>query len=151
GLPCSSTIGSPFPTSTNAISLPRTRSRFFWYGNAAEIRFVSITSSAEVFMDLIRFRLKVSIWGRCSNAKKNFAFVLAYVAGGFWDAHWTLSKSGSYQGVSDKCSNARARGGMVENRRCPSTPGRSLFPRNGFCRGAVETAAGQEGSPDDLV
>src|SRR5215475_3903945 len=37
GLPCSSTIGSPSPTSTYAISLPRTRRRCFWYGNAAEI------------------------------------------------------------------------------------------------------------------
>src|SRR5262245_46297312 len=30
-------MGSPSPTSTYAISLPRTRRRFFWYGNAAEI------------------------------------------------------------------------------------------------------------------
>jgi len=37
GLPCSSTMGSPSPTSTYAISRPRTRRRFFWYGNAAEI------------------------------------------------------------------------------------------------------------------
>src|SRR5262245_29829505 len=37
GLPCSSTMGSPSPTSTYAISLPRTRRRCFWYGNAAEI------------------------------------------------------------------------------------------------------------------
>src|ERR1700758_1633610 len=37
GLPCSSTIGSPSPTFTYAISLPRTRRRCFWYGNAAEI------------------------------------------------------------------------------------------------------------------
>src|SRR6266404_6220024 len=37
GLPCRSTIGSPFPTSTYAISLPRTRRRCFLYGNAAEI------------------------------------------------------------------------------------------------------------------
>src|SRR5215813_11134351 len=35
GLPCSSTMGSPFPTSTYAISRPRTRRRCFWYGNAA--------------------------------------------------------------------------------------------------------------------
>jgi hypothetical protein len=40
GLPCSSTMGSPFPTSTYAISLPRTRRRCFWYGNAAEIMFL---------------------------------------------------------------------------------------------------------------
>ena len=39
GLPCSSTMGSPSPTSTYAISLPRTRRRFFLYGNAAEIMF----------------------------------------------------------------------------------------------------------------
>src|SRR5262249_62107903 len=38
GLPCSSTIGSPSPTSTYAISLPRTRRRRrFWNGNAGEI------------------------------------------------------------------------------------------------------------------
>src|SRR5215468_9416417 len=37
GLPCSSTMGSPCPTSTYAISLPRTRCRCFLYGNAAEI------------------------------------------------------------------------------------------------------------------
>src|SRR5882724_3193107 len=42
GLPCSSTIGSPFPTSTYAISRPRTRRRCFWYGNAAEITLPSI-------------------------------------------------------------------------------------------------------------
>src|SRR5262249_33820362 len=41
GLPCNSTMGSPCPTSTYAISRPRTRRRFFWYGNAAEIMFVS--------------------------------------------------------------------------------------------------------------
>src|SRR5262245_46391371 len=39
GLPCSSTIGSPCPTSTYAISRPRTRRRSFLYGNAAEILF----------------------------------------------------------------------------------------------------------------
>src|SRR5262245_64801085 len=40
---CSSdlTMGSPSPTSTYAISLPRTCRRFFWYGNAAEIMFAS--------------------------------------------------------------------------------------------------------------
>src|SRR5262249_19017035 len=37
GLPCSKTMGSPSPTSTYAISLPRIRRRCFWYGNAAEI------------------------------------------------------------------------------------------------------------------
>src|SRR5262249_44033556 len=37
GLPCSSTMGSPCPSSTYAISLPRTRRRCFLYGNAAEI------------------------------------------------------------------------------------------------------------------
>src|SRR6516225_8710946 len=41
GLPCSSTMGSPSPTSTYAISRPRARRRFFWYGNAAEIMFAS--------------------------------------------------------------------------------------------------------------
>src|SRR5215510_14443852 len=37
GLPCNSTIGSPSPTSTYAISRPRMRRRCFWNGNAAEI------------------------------------------------------------------------------------------------------------------
>src|SRR5215470_14320911 len=37
GLPCSSTMGSPSPTSTYAISLPRICRRCFRYGNAAEI------------------------------------------------------------------------------------------------------------------
>src|SRR5215831_8645226 len=41
GLPCNSTMGSPCPTSTNAISRPRTRRRCFWYGNLAEIIFGS--------------------------------------------------------------------------------------------------------------
>src|SRR5262249_136456 len=41
GLPCCNTMGSPSPTSTYAISLPRTCRRFFWYGNAAEIMFAS--------------------------------------------------------------------------------------------------------------
>src|SRR5580765_4785602 len=41
GLPCSSTMGSPSPTSTYAISLPRTRRRCFWYGNVAEIMLAS--------------------------------------------------------------------------------------------------------------
>src|SRR5580704_6679009 len=41
GLPCSRTMGSPSPTSTYAISLPRTRRRFFSYGNAAEIMLAS--------------------------------------------------------------------------------------------------------------
>jgi hypothetical protein len=40
GLPCSSTIGSPSPTSTYAISRPRTRRRCFLYGNAPEIVFM---------------------------------------------------------------------------------------------------------------
>src|SRR5215831_2364106 len=46
GLPCSSTMGSPSPTSTYAISLPSTRRRCFWNGNAAEIMF---DSSVECF------------------------------------------------------------------------------------------------------
>src|SRR5262245_14484096 len=41
GLPCSSTMGSPSPASTYAISHPRIRRRRFLYGNAAEITFVS--------------------------------------------------------------------------------------------------------------
>src|SRR5262245_340161 len=41
GLPCSSTMGSPSPTSTYAISRPRTRRRCLWYGNAAEIMLAS--------------------------------------------------------------------------------------------------------------
>src|SRR5499426_3403408 len=46
GLPCSNTMGSPSPTSTNAISLPRTRRRCFWYGNAAEIMIASPVAGA---------------------------------------------------------------------------------------------------------
>src|SRR5262249_32981678 len=41
GLPCSSTMGSPRPTSTYAISLPRTRRHCFWYGSVAEIMWAS--------------------------------------------------------------------------------------------------------------
>src|SRR5215470_8382509 len=37
GLPCSSTMGSPLPTSTYAIWLPRIPRRCFLYGNTAEI------------------------------------------------------------------------------------------------------------------
>src|SRR5215469_11113647 len=37
GLPCNSTMGSPCPNSTYAISLPKTRRRCFWYGNVVEI------------------------------------------------------------------------------------------------------------------
>src|SRR6516164_8921216 len=48
GLPCSSTMGSPSPTSTYAISLPRTCRRCFWYGNAAEIMFASPVVFAEL-------------------------------------------------------------------------------------------------------
>jgi hypothetical protein len=44
GLPCNSTMGSPCPTSTYAISRPRTRRRCFWYGNAAEIMFAMFAS-----------------------------------------------------------------------------------------------------------
>src|SRR5262245_28522831 len=44
GIPCTSTMGSPSPTSTYAISLPRTRRRCFWYGNAAEIMFLLLLS-----------------------------------------------------------------------------------------------------------
>src|SRR5712672_1704702 len=48
GLPCSSTMGLPSPTSTYAISLPRTRRRCFWYGNAAEIMFASPLAAVDV-------------------------------------------------------------------------------------------------------
>src|SRR5262245_2681943 len=48
GLPCSSTMGSPSPTSTYAISLPRIRRRCFWYGNAAEIMFVLLPCSSRI-------------------------------------------------------------------------------------------------------
>src|SRR5215831_14424636 len=50
GLPCSRTMGSPSPTSTYAIWLPRTRRRFFWYGNAGEIMVASrvVTDQARV-------------------------------------------------------------------------------------------------------
>ena len=37
GLPCRNTMGSPCPTSTNAISRSRTRRRCFWYGRVAEM------------------------------------------------------------------------------------------------------------------
>src|SRR5262249_2100083 len=43
GLPCSSTMGSPSPTSTYAISWPRARRRCFLYGNAAEIMLPSVS------------------------------------------------------------------------------------------------------------
>src|SRR5713226_170142 len=50
GLPCSSTMGSPVPTSTYAISLSRTRRRCFWYGNAAEI----ISASPSFFVGIVQ-------------------------------------------------------------------------------------------------
>src|SRR5215831_19413116 len=37
-------MGSPCPSSTYAISRPRTGRRFFWYGNAAEIMFIIFSS-----------------------------------------------------------------------------------------------------------
>src|ERR1700750_2953258 len=43
GLPFNSTMGSPCPTSTYAISRPRTRRCCFWYGGAAEIIFASLS------------------------------------------------------------------------------------------------------------
>src|SRR5262252_2847712 len=49
GLPCSSTMGSPFPTSTYAISWPRARRRCFRYGNAAEILFASFNAAETMF------------------------------------------------------------------------------------------------------
>src|SRR5215469_4242666 len=52
GLPCSSTMRSPSPTSTYAISLPRTCRRCFWYGNAAEIMFASPVVFAAADVDL---------------------------------------------------------------------------------------------------
>src|SRR5262249_61024024 len=48
GLPCSSTMGSPCPPSTYAISRPSTRRRCFWYGNAAEIMFAAPVAAAGV-------------------------------------------------------------------------------------------------------
>src|SRR6516162_8725559 len=50
GLPCSSTMGSPSPTSTYAISQPRIRRRCFRYGNAAEINLPSLS-----FWDIAMF------------------------------------------------------------------------------------------------
>src|SRR5262249_60695788 len=47
-LPCSSTMGSPFPSSTSASSRPRILRRCFWYGNAAEIMFASAVAAAGV-------------------------------------------------------------------------------------------------------
>src|SRR5215475_9800318 len=55
GLPCSSTMGSPSPTSTYAISLPRIWRRCFLYGNAAEILFTSPPNFAEGFMGTLSF------------------------------------------------------------------------------------------------
>src|SRR5262245_60092839 len=51
-------MGSPCPTSTYAISRPKTRRRCFWYGNAAETMFVSLPSFAEVFMGLHPFSIE---------------------------------------------------------------------------------------------
>src|SRR5262249_61528895 len=48
GIACRGTMGSPAPTSTYAISLPRTRRRCFLYGNAAEITFASPVAAAGV-------------------------------------------------------------------------------------------------------
>src|SRR5215471_21252592 len=45
GLPCSSTMGSPLPTSTYDICLPRIPRRCFLYGNTAEIILASPTLS----------------------------------------------------------------------------------------------------------
>src|SRR5882724_7276583 len=53
GLPCSSTMGSPSPTSTYAISLPRTRRRCFLYGNAAEIVAMLVSPSFFVVAMLV--------------------------------------------------------------------------------------------------
>src|SRR5262245_46842358 len=116
GLPWSSTMGSPSPTSTYAISLPRTRRRCFWYGNAAEIMFVSMPSFAEGFMGLHPISIDGFYFCRrvIPNADSNPASVDGYVAGPLFDGHWTFSKSGSYQGVSEQCRNARARGASVE-------------------------------------
>ena len=52
GLPWSNTMGLPSPTSTYAISRPRTRRRPFWYGNAAEIMFASKRSHRQVECNL---------------------------------------------------------------------------------------------------
>src|SRR3954467_9804224 len=41
-------MGAPSPTSTYAISRPRTRRRCFWYGNAAEIMLASPVAAAGV-------------------------------------------------------------------------------------------------------
>jgi hypothetical protein len=64
GLPCSSTMGSPSPSSTYAISLPRTRRRFFWYGNAAEIvlaspSFFGITSLLFIVWDIMKHSFQI--------------------------------------------------------------------------------------------
>src|SRR5215831_18434129 len=55
GLPCSSTIGSPSPTCTYDISLPRTRRRCFWYGNAAGIDLLSNSLTGLVIDEVFGF------------------------------------------------------------------------------------------------
>src|SRR5947209_16440643 len=60
GLPCSSTMGSPSPTSTYAISLPRTRRRCFWYGNVAEIMFPSPADQASQIDDNVTNGLRTT-------------------------------------------------------------------------------------------
>src|SRR5215813_10509194 len=61
GLPCSSTIGSPLPTSTYAISRPRTRRRCFWYGNAAEIMLVSLPSIFLVIFHISALAVSIQV------------------------------------------------------------------------------------------
>src|SRR5215472_5893453 len=70
GFPCNSTIGAPCPTSTYAISRPRTRRRCFWcenveettfvflYGNAAEIIFIMFASPV-----MADFHVVANFWG----------------------------------------------------------------------------------------
>src|SRR5215472_6386258 len=61
GLPCSSTTGSPSPISTYAISLPRTRRRCFWYGNAAEIELYSNSLTGLLIDEVLVFMWAYSL------------------------------------------------------------------------------------------
>src|SRR5262249_12767457 len=69
GLPCRSTMGSPAPTSTYAISRPRIRRRCFGYEDAAEIVFASLTSVLFIVRDIAMPAL-LSGW-RCSSSSRH--------------------------------------------------------------------------------
>jgi hypothetical protein len=83
--------------------------------------FVSMPSFAEGFMGLHPFSIEGFNFCRrvIPNAESNPASVDGYVAGRFFDGHWTFSKSGSYQGISRQRSDAHARGAIVEKSSTP--------------------------------